>query len=72
MPVTEATARRIAAVYGQWGRGIHLAGLNFGDCFAYEIAKEQGCALLYVGNDFTQTDIAAAVQRSRDPGSMPR
>jgi ribonuclease VapC len=55
--VTPASARRIAEAYGRWGKGIHPAGLNFGDCFAYEAAREHGCPLLYVGDDFTRTDI---------------
>src|SRR3954470_15798492 len=38
--VTPASARRIAAAYAQWGRGAHPAGLNFGDCFSYEVAKK--------------------------------
>ena len=56
-PVTPASARRIAQAYGTWGKGIHPASLNFGDCFAYEVAKEHGCRLLYVGDDFARTDI---------------
>jgi ribonuclease VapC len=59
--VTPAAARRIAAAYERWGKGVHPAGLNFGDCFAYEAAKEHACPLLYVGNDFSQTDIASAL-----------
>jgi ribonuclease VapC len=55
--VTPAAARRIAEAYGRWGRGLHLAALNFGDCFAYEVAKEHACRLLYVGDDFAKTDI---------------
>jgi ribonuclease VapC len=55
--VTPAAARRIAEAYGQWGRGLHPAALNFGDCFAYEVAKEHACRLLYVGGDFAKTDI---------------
>ncbi len=38
--VTPAAARRIAAAYETWGRSVHPAGLNSGDCFAYEVAKE--------------------------------
>jgi len=49
--------RRIAEAYEQWGKGVHPAPLNFGDCFAYEVAKEHECALLYVGEDFSRTDI---------------
>lgn len=59
--VTSASARRVARAYSRWGKGVHAAGLNFGDCFAYEVAKEYGCPLLYVGNDFSQTDLAAAL-----------
>jgi len=55
--VTPASARRVALVYAQWGKGIHAAGLNFGDCFAYELAQEHDCPLLYVGGDFARTDI---------------
>jgi hypothetical protein len=36
---------------------IFSAALNFGDCFAYEMAKENGCPLLYVGDDFAKTDL---------------
>jgi ribonuclease VapC len=59
--VTPASARRIAAAYARWGRGAHPAGLNFGDCFAYEVAKEHSCPLLYVGDDFSKTDLASAL-----------
>ncbi|MFG1314637.1 type II toxin-antitoxin system VapC family toxin [Xanthobacter autotrophicus] len=62
MNVTPAAARRIAEAYGRWGKGVHPAGLNFGDCFAYEVAKEEACPLLYVGADFAQTDIVSALQ----------
>lgn len=59
--VTPASARRIAQAYEQWGRGAHRAALNFGDCFAYEVAKEHACRLLYVGDDFSKTDIEGAL-----------
>lgn len=55
--VTPASARRIAQVYAAWGKGTHPAALNFGDCFAFEVAREHGCRLLYVGDDFTKTGI---------------
>ncbi len=57
LPVTAASARRMAMAYAVWGKGINPAALNFGDCFAYALAKEQGCRLLYVGGDFSRTDI---------------
>jgi len=59
--VTPASARRIAHAYASWGKGVNPAALNFGDCFAYEVAKEHGCRLLYVGNDFAQTDVAGVL-----------
>jgi ribonuclease VapC len=59
--VTSASARRIAQIYAQWGKGVHPAALNFGDCFAYEVAKEHRCRLLYVGEDFDQTDVESVL-----------
>jgi ribonuclease VapC len=59
--VTPASAQRIADAYATWGKGVHPAALNFGDCFAYEVAKEHDCPLLYVGEDFSRTDIRGAV-----------
>lgn len=61
LPVSETTAHRIADVYRRWGRGRHPANLNFGDCFAYDAARSNGCPLLFVGNDFSKTDIASAL-----------
>ncbi|SFZ86395.1 Uncharacterized protein, contains PIN domain [Devosia enhydra] len=55
-----AAARRAAQAFATWGKGRHPAGLNFGDCFAYQLAMAQECALLFVGNDFAQTDVASA------------
>jgi ribonuclease VapC len=55
--LTPASARRVAHAYEMWGKGVHPAALNFGDCFAYEVAKEHACRLLYVGDDFAKTDI---------------
>ena len=56
--VTPAAARRVAQAYARWGKGVDAAALNFGDCFAYEVAKEHDCRLLYVGDDFARTDVA--------------
>ncbi len=55
--VTAASARRVAQGYERWGKGMHAAGLNFGDCFAYEVAKEHSCGLLFIGDDFWKTDL---------------
>lgn len=60
-PVTESAARRVAEAYARWGKGIHAAALNFGDCFAYEVAKDRACRLLYVGDGFSKTDIEGAI-----------
>jgi ribonuclease VapC len=42
--------------YRQYGKGIHPAGLNFGDCPAYALAKRRAAARLFIGDDFSQTD----------------
>lgn len=59
--VTPKSTHGISEAYRIWGKGIHPAGLNFGDCFAYELAKTEDCPLLYVGNDFSQTDISGVL-----------
>lgn len=61
VPVTEATARRIERAYSQWGKGVHPAALNLGDCFAYDVARQHDCALLYVGDDFSKTDVKSVI-----------
>jgi ribonuclease VapC len=58
--VSAAAARRVAQAHAQWGKGVHPAGLNFGDCFAYAVAQDHGCPLLYVGDDFARTDLISA------------
>jgi ribonuclease VapC len=50
----------VAEAYVRWGRGVHPAGLNYGDCFAYALARQRACPLLFVGDDFTKTDIRLA------------
>lgn len=59
--VTAASARRMADAYDRWGKGVHPAGLNLGDCFAYEVAKEHRCPLLFIGKDFSRTDLKSAL-----------
>jgi ribonuclease VapC len=63
-PVTPAAARLVAEAYGRWGKGINSAGLNFGDCFAYALANETASPLLYVGDDFSATDLQPTTQPS--------
>jgi ribonuclease VapC len=54
-------ARRIAHACAQWGESVNRAGSNLGDCFAYEVAKEHSCRLLYVGGDLAKTDIESVL-----------
>jgi ribonuclease VapC len=57
-PVTEPQARVARAAYRQYGRGMGgPAGLNYGDCFSYALAKDLGEPLLFKGGDFAATDI---------------
>jgi ribonuclease VapC len=67
-PVTLNQARIAREAYRDFGKGRHRAGLNFGDCFAYALAKEKGETLLFKGDDFSQTDIEAA----QDLGGLRR
>lgn len=61
-PVTERQARIARDAYRDFGRGTgHPAGLNFGDCFAYALAKDAGEPLLFKGSDFSHTDVAPAL-----------
>jgi len=59
IPVTQKIAEKMSGAHSRWGKGVHRAGLNFGDCFAYALARERGCPLLFVGDDFSQTDVEA-------------
>jgi len=57
-PVTQGQAEIARRAYRDFGKGSgHPAGLNFGDCFAYALARESGESLLFKGNDFDQTDV---------------
>jgi ribonuclease VapC len=60
VPVTEVEADAIGAAYRKWGKGCHPAGLSFGDCFAYALAASRNCPLLFVGDDFSKTDLVPA------------
>ncbi len=61
--VTATMSVRIAKAYAKWGKGAHPAALNFGDCFAYALAEQRNCPLLFVGSDFAQTDLEPALSR---------
>jgi len=72
-PVTEDQARRGRAAYRDFGKGSgHPARLNFGDCFAYALAKTIGEPLLFKGDDFLHTDVEPAIRPSDLPGSEGR
>lgn len=60
-PVTAEQAAIGRAAYRDFGRGKHPAQLNFGDCFAYALAKTLDEPLLFKGSDFSQTDLKAAL-----------
>ena len=58
--VSAKQANLARKAFQRFGRGRHPARLNFGDCFAYALAKDSGAPLLFKGEDFPQTDIAVA------------
>jgi ribonuclease VapC len=61
-PVTERQARIAREAYRDFGKGSgHPAGLNFGDCFAYALARDKSEPLLFKGKDFSHTDLASAL-----------
>jgi ribonuclease VapC len=59
IPITAEIGRAAIRVFERYGRGQHPAWLNMGDCFAYACARALGVPLLFKGDDFSQTDIAA-------------
>lgn len=61
-PVTQVQAKIARDAYRDFGKGSgHPARLNFGDCFAYALAKAMAEPLLYKGDDFSHTDVASAL-----------
>jgi ribonuclease VapC len=60
VPVDLALAQRAADAFVRFGKGRHPAALNYGDCFAYALARSLGAPLLFKGEDFARTDIARA------------
>jgi len=57
VPLTSEQVELAREAYRQFGKGIHPAGLNLGDCAAYALARSTGEPLLFKGNDFGQTDL---------------
>ena len=60
VPFGETEWRVAVDAFNRFGRGRHPAALNFGDCLAYATARSLGDALLYVGDDFSRTDVVSA------------
>jgi ribonuclease VapC len=61
LPFDHSLFDHARAAFAQYGRGIHPARLNFGDCMSYAVAKREDVPLLYKGEDFAKTDIRAAL-----------
>jgi ribonuclease VapC len=61
-PVTLDEARTAREAYRDFGKGRHRAGLNFGDCFAYALARVSDQPLLFKGHDFSRTDLRSALK----------
>lgn len=59
-PLSPYQARLARDAYRDYGKGRHRAGLNFGDCFAYALAKDKREPLLFKGEDFRKTDVEVA------------
>jgi len=62
IPVSVSQGEIARRAWRTYGRGIHPARLNYGDCFANALAKETREPLLFKGNDFAQTDIEPALK----------
>ncbi len=60
VPVGEEQANLARDAALRFGRGRHPAGLNFGDCFSYALSMARDEPLLFVGDDFSQTDVTAS------------
>jgi ribonuclease VapC len=60
MPVDAELAQEALVGWRRFGKGRHDAGLNFGDAFAYALSRRLGQPLLFVGDDFSRTDVSAA------------
>ncbi len=60
VPIGAEEGRIALEAHARFGKGVHPARLNMGDCFSYACAKVHGVPLLYKGEDFSLTDIEAA------------
>lgn len=60
VPFTARQAEIARKAFRRYGRGRHDAKLNFGDCFAYALAKDESAPLLFKGDEFSSTDVIVA------------
>jgi ribonuclease VapC len=60
VPVSREQAEIARSAFRRFGKGRHPAGLNFGDCFSYALARALDEPLLFVGDDFSRTDVGIA------------
>ena len=67
VPLGAPDAFHVADAYARWGKGVHPAGLNLGDCFAYALAQARNAPLAFVGGDFGRTDVRRALPTSGAP-----
>ena len=65
VPLDQDQAEIARIAWRRFGKGRHPAALNYGDCFAYALAKSRRLPLLYIGDDFSQTDIETALSVAR-------
>ncbi|MCK9387346.1 MAG: type II toxin-antitoxin system VapC family toxin [Sulfuritalea sp.] len=61
LPADEVLADAAADAFQRYGKGRHAASLNFGDCFAYALARQYDVPLLFKGGDFGLTDVSRAI-----------
>lgn len=61
VPIGAEEAELALDAHQRYGKGVHPAGLNFGDCFTYACAKRHGAELLFKGEDFIHTDLKDAM-----------
>ncbi|SFL47830.1 type II toxin-antitoxin system VapC family toxin [Methylobacterium pseudosasicola] len=61
VPIGAPESHEALTAYARFGKGRHPARLNLGDCFTYACAQVHGVPLLFVGDDFPQTDIRSAL-----------
>lgn len=64
-PVSEEQAHVARQAYADFWKGRHPAGLDFGNCFAYALAKVTGEPLLFKGKDFAKTDVVSALESGK-------